>query len=157
MFAAGKGLEAMDAEGEREGRQVAGRRLTETQKKEIFHRVVFDGESAACLAEEYGVKPAAIDRITHDKKRIESEKGTLETMRELAKLRAMASADKAMQKQIELMNRQVPENMLYINQKAAVDIMNRAGIKQEKEETGEVRVTFEEDSLEVNTPESGEE
>lgn len=134
---------------------MAGRRLTEPQKREIFHRAIFDGESAAQLAEEYGVKPAVIDRITHDKKRIESEKGSLEAMRELAKLRAMASADKAIQKQIELMNRQVPENMLYINQRAATDIMNRAGIKQEKEESREVRVTFEKDGFEVNTPGGG--
>lgn len=130
-------------------------KLTAAQKKEIFHRVVFDGECAAKMAEEYGVNQKEIYRITHDKKRIECERDTLEATRELARLRAIANADRAVQKQIELMNRQVPENMLYINQNAAVDIMNRAGIKREKGDAGELRVVFGKGGLRVNMPDDG--
>lgn len=132
---------------------MAGIKLTAAQKKEIFRRAVFDGECAAQLAEEYGVSRREIERVTHDRKRIEGERDTLEAMRELAKLRVMVSADRAVQKQLELMDRQVPENMLYINQKAAADIMNRAGIKQEKRDVGKVRVVFEKGNVTFNMPE----
>ncbi|MDO5378766.1 MAG: hypothetical protein Q4G52_10575 [Clostridia bacterium] len=132
---------------------MAGTRLTAAQKKEIFRRAVFDGECAEQLAEEYSVSREEIERVTHDKKRIADERDTLEAMRELAKLRVMASADRAVQKQLELMDRQVPENMLYINQKAAADIMNRAGIKQEKKDVGEVRVVFKKGNVAFNMPE----
>lgn len=128
-------------------------RLNETQKKEIFCRAIFDGECAARLAEEYGVSLKVIYRITNDKRRIEEARGTMEAMRELAKLRVMAHADRAVQKQIELMEKQVPENLLYISQKAATDIMNRAGIQPEKTDASEVRVRFEKGSLTVNMPE----
>ncbi|MEI3405774.1 MAG: hypothetical protein V8Q79_04155 [Christensenellales bacterium] len=58
-------------------------KLTTTQKNEIFERAIFEGESDAALAEAYGVSRKTIWRITHDKKRIERKRSTVETMRDL--------------------------------------------------------------------------
>ena len=41
-----------------------------------------------------------------------------------------------------LMEKDVPENMLYINQNAAVDILNRAGVKRKDEESTDINVTL---------------
>ena len=117
-------------------------KLTAAQKNEIFDRAIFDGESDASLAAAYGVSRKTIWRVTHDKKRIERKKSTLETMRDLAQMRIDAKAERAAAKQIELMEKDVPENMLYINQNAAVDILNRAGVKRKDEESTDINVTL---------------
>lgn len=118
-------------------------KLTAAQKNEIFDRAIFDGESDAALAEAYGVSRKTIWRVTHDKKRIQRKKSTLETLRDLAQMRIDAQAERAAAKQIELMNRDVPDNMLYINQNAAVDLLNRAGVKRKDEQSGDIHVTLE--------------
>ena len=79
-------------------------------------------------------------RVTHDKKRIARKKSTLETMRELAQMRIDAQAERAARKQIELMDRELPDSMIYINQNAATEILNRAGVKRKDEESGEINV-----------------
>ena len=115
-------------------------KLTAAQKDEIFERAIFEGESDAALAETYQVSRETIWRVTHDKKRIARKKSTLETMRELAQMRIDAQAERAARKQIELMDRELPDSMIYINQNAATEILDRAGVKRKDEESGEINV-----------------
>ena len=115
-------------------------KLTAAQKDEIFERAIFEGESDTALAETYQVSRKTIWRATHDKKRIARKKSTLETMRELAQMRIDAQAERAARKQIELMDRELPDSMIYINQNAATEILDRAGVKRKDEESGEINV-----------------
>ncbi len=117
-------------------------KLTTTQKNEIFERAIFEGESDAALAEAYGVSRKTIWRITHDKKRIERKRSTVETMRDLAQMRIDAQAERAAARQIELMNMEVSEKALHINQNAAQDILDRAGVRRKDDESGEINVTL---------------
>ena len=117
-------------------------KLTATKKNEIFERAIFEGESDAVLAEAYGVSRKTIWRITHDKKRIERKRSTVETMRDLAQMRIDAQAERAAARQIELMNMEVSEKALHINQNAAQDILDRAGGRRKNDESGEINVTL---------------
>ena len=55
-------------------------------------------------------------------------------------MRIDAQAERAARKQIELMDRELPDSMIYINQNAATEILDRAGVKRKDEESGEINV-----------------
>ena len=55
-------------------------------------------------------------------------------------MRIDAQAERAARKQIELMDRELPDSMIYINQNAATEMLDRAGVKRKDEESGEINV-----------------
>ena len=124
-------------------------KLTPAQRNEIFEKYV-QLETASerwgfetRMAEEYGVHRCTIHRITHDPKRVKKYLDGLNHVRDIAMARLMEAQTDAVQTQVSLMNDlTLPQNLWYLRQNAAVDIMNRVGLKDKSSEDPEIRITF---------------
>ena len=124
-------------------------KLTAAQRNEIFEEYV-KLETASQrwgfetrMAEKYGVHRCTIHRITHDQKRVKKYLDSLNHVRDIAMARLMEAQTDAVNTQVSLMNNEnLPQNLWYLRQNAAVDIMNRAGLKEKATEDTEIRITF---------------
>lgn len=124
-------------------------KLTPAQRNEIFDAYV-QIETASerwgfetRMAEKYGVHRCTIHRITHDPKRVKKYLDGLNHVRDIAMARMMEAQTDAVNTQIGLMNdKSLPQNLWYLRQNAAVDIMNRTGLKDKSSEDPEIRITF---------------
>ena len=138
-------------------------KLTKEQKDEIFETYVsirkpkerFGFETR--MAEKYGVHRCTINRITHDQKRIEKWLRGLNHAHDLAMGQILANLGDAVGVQVDLIhNDALPVNMLGLKQNAAVDLMNRAGLKKKDEEANTMTIKFEATGFEVNMPPAAE-
>lgn len=124
-------------------------KLTPAQRNEIFDEYV-QIETASerwgfetRMAEKYGVHRCTIHRITHDPKRVKKYLDGLNHVRDIAMARLMEAQTDAVNTQVSLMNdKNLPQNLWYLRQNAAVDIMNRTGLKDKTNEDPEIRITF---------------
>ena len=124
-------------------------KLTAAQRNEIFDAYV-KLETAkerwgfeTRMAEQYGVHRCTIHRITHDEKRVKKYLDGLGHVRDIAMARLMEAQTDAVNTQVSLMNNEnLPQNLWYLRQNAAVDIMNRTGLKEKTAEDPEIRITF---------------
>lgn len=134
-------------------------KLTNTERAEIFEGYValttqkerFAYEEA--MAAEYGVCRATIHRITHDPKRMEKWLKGLNHAYDLASGQILANLGAAIKVQTDLLaNDNLPPNMLGLKQNAAVDLMNRAGLKKKDDEANTLVIKFESGGFDVGMP-----
>lgn len=124
-------------------------KLTEAQRREIFDEYVkLETRSEQWgfetrMAEKYSVHRCTIHKITHDPKRVKRYLDGLNHVHDIAMARLLAAQTDAVSTQVGLMNNEtLPQNLWYLRQNAAVDIMNRAGLKDKTAEDQEIRITF---------------
>lgn len=124
-------------------------KLTPEQREDIFVEYVNLRTAAERYgfetrkSEEYGVHRSTIHRITHDEKRIKKWLDKANHLHDISMLRLLEQQTDAVNTQVELMNdRTLPQNLWYLRQNAAVDIMNRSGLKQREAEESEIRIVF---------------
>ena len=134
-------------------------KLTAQQKDDIFERYVQLTSSQerygfeTRMAAEYGVHRCTIHKITHDQKRMEKWLRKLNHAFDLASGQILANLGDAVKVQVDLIhNEELPPNMLGLKQNAAVDLMNRAGLKKKDEEANKLEIKFVTDGFKVNTP-----
>lgn len=134
-------------------------KLTAAQKDEIFQDYVAIKTSSerygfeSRMAEQYGVCRSTIHRITHDQKRMEKWLKGLNHAFDLASGQILASLGDAVKVQVDLIHDEtLPPNMLGLKQNAAVDLMNRAGLKKRDDGENAVTIKFESGGLEIGTP-----
>ena len=134
-------------------------KLTKEQKDDIFETYVqlltpkerWGFETR--MAEQYGVHRTTIHRITHDEKRMKKWLDGLNHAHDLAMGQILANLGSAVKVQTDLIhNEGLPVNMLGLKQNAAVDLMNRAGLKHKDEESNSVTIRFESNGFNVNMP-----
>lgn len=65
-------------------------------------------------------------------------------------------AERAARKQAEIMDRELPDHLLYLVQNAARDILDRAGIREQSEGKQDIHITFGDGMPETGMPESAE-
>ena len=124
-------------------------KLTEAQRREIFDEYV-KLETASerwgfetRMAEKYSVHRCTIHKITHDPKRVKRYIEGLNHVHDIAMAKLLEAQTDAVCTQVGLMNDvTLPQNLWYLRQNAAVDIMNRAGLKDKTAEDQEIRITF---------------
>ena len=127
-------------------------KLTEAQRREIFDEYV-KLETASerwgfetRMAEKYSVHRCTIHKITHDPKRVKRYIEGLNHVHDIAMAKLLEAQTDAVCTQVGLMNDvTLPQNLWYLRQNAAVDIMNRAGLKDKTAEDQEIRITFDAD------------
>ena len=138
-------------------------KLTPEQRSEIFEGYVQLGTARertryeAQMAEKYGVHRETIRRVTHDKKRMEKWLKGLNHAFDLASGQILANLTAAVGVQTDLINRNdLPVNMLGLKQNAAVDLMNRAGLKKKDNDANTMVIKFESNGFEVGMPPASE-
>ena len=122
-------------------------KLTVQQRTEIFRRAL-KGERTCDLAKEFQVHESTITKIKYDKKRLNMAEKKLTARQQHCRLRIMMGAEKGVEKEHEILDREVPANtkeaisLMYLQHQAAVDMMNRGGLKAEDKDAGGVTVVF---------------
>lgn len=139
-------------------------KLTPTQKNAIFDgyvAITSDRERkhyVSRTAEEYGVCYETVYKIVRDKKRMAAWLKQLNHAFDLASGQILQNLGAAVQVQTDLIARNdLPINMLGLKQNAAVDLMNRAGLKKKDEEANTMVIRFEAAGFEVGMPPPAEE
>lgn len=124
-------------------------KLTEAQKRTIFDEYVkIETRSEQWgfetrKAEEFGVHRSTIHRITHDPKRVKTYLDNLNHIHDMAMGKILEKQLDAVKTQVDLMtDSSLPQNLWYLRQNAAVDLMNRAGLKEKSTDDPEIRITF---------------
>jgi hypothetical protein len=149
--------------GQVEERKPFQSKLTPTQRDAIFDGYVEQPSAAerrhytARAAEEYGVSIQTIHRITRDKKRMKRWLDSLNHAYDLASGQILQNLGAAVRVQTDLITREdLPVNMLGLKQNAAVDLMNRAGLKKKDEDANQLVIKFETSGFEVGMPPASE-
>lgn len=133
-------------------------KLTSEQKEQIFQRAR-KGESSTVLAKEYGVTTRTISKIKYNKKRLQKELDTLDAHQMFAKLRIHDGAIKGVEKEHEILDREVPEgekgtSLLYLQHQVASSLMDRDGLKAVDKSESKAVIVFGEDDIPMGMPEN---
>ena len=132
-------------------------KLTETMKARIFDEAL-KGAKTSALAKEYGVAERTISKIKYDPKRLEKCEKTLTAHQRFAKLRIHKGAMKGVEKEHEILDREVPEgekgtSLLYLQHQVATSFMDRDGLKAPDKSEQRMEVVFSGGDLDVGMPE----
>ena len=132
-------------------------KLTETMKARIFDEAL-KGAKTSALAKEYGVAERTISKIKYDPKRLERCEKTLTAHQRFARLRIHKGAMKGVEKEHEILDREVPEgvkgtNLLYLQHQVATSFMDRDGLKAPDKSEQRMEVVFSGGGLDVGMPE----
>ena len=132
-------------------------KLTETMKARIFDEAL-KGAKTSALAKEYGVAERTISKIKYDPKRLERCEKTLTAHQRFARLRIHKGAMKGVEKEHEILDRDVPEgekgtSLLYLQHQVATSFMDRDGLKAPDKSEQRMEVVFSGGDLSVGMPE----
>ena len=132
-------------------------KLTETMKARIFDEAL-KGAKTSALAKEYGVAERTISKIKYDPKRLEKCEKTLTAHQRFARLRIHKGAMKGVEKEHEILDREVPEgekgtSLLYLQHQVATSFMDRDGLKAPDKSEQRMEVVFSGGGLDVGMPE----
>lgn len=132
-------------------------KLSDKQCKEILHRYVDECETVEDLAKEYGVNKSSIYRALQRPAAAEAMKNLREAQLAAEQLRLSRLVPKAINRVEEILDTDFDDNHKYLHQQTAVDIMNRMGLKEQKNEKQDINITFAGGGFEVGMPENGDE
>ena len=115
-------------------------KLLEEKKKRVLYAYFEEGREPEDIAREMGISPRTITGVLSDRKLLEPYRKRSEAAKLRAQICVNESAEEAARKQAELMRAQ--ESALSVTQRAAMDILDRAGVRVPKEEKRDIRITF---------------
>lgn len=121
---------------------MAEAKLTEQQKDEIIEKFFEDGVRQVDLAKEYGVAQSTISHVINDGAMLEKMLKRTTANRVRAQIRVNRHLEEAVDTQIELMRGEYEDQYKFLKQNAARDILDRGGVRMEKEEKPETRVVI---------------
>ena len=131
-------------------------KLTGAQRAEIFRRTL-NGEKCRDLAEEFGVSDQTIRTIKYDPKRLKKAEQAMTSHQLYAKLRIHQGAMKGLEKEHEILEREVPDGekgvgLLYLQHQVASGLMDRDGMKAAEKTEQRVEITFTDDDIPMGMP-----
>ena len=115
-------------------------RLSEERKKAIASAYFEEKMEPEEIAEKMQLSVRTVTGVLSDRKRLEPYRKRSEAAKLRAQICVNESAEEAARKQAELMR--AGEASESVTQRAAKDILDRAGIRVPKEEKKEIRITF---------------
>lgn len=115
-------------------------KLHEDKKKNILHAYFEEMMTPEEIAKKMGLSERTVTGVLSDRKLLEPYKRRSEAAKIRAQICVNETAEEAVRKQAELMRDQ--ETAQSVTQRAAMDIMDRAGIRVPKEEKKDIRITF---------------
>ena len=134
-----------------------GQKITDEQCIEVVRRYVDEGESVTELAEAYGVSRTAIYNALHRAEFADRMKELREARLATAQLRILEQAEKALDRNEDILNTEYEPAYQYLWQNASRDVLARAGIKAPKEDKQDISISFAGGGFEVNMPEDKDE
>ncbi len=134
-----------------------GQKITDEQCVEVVRRYVDGGESVKALAEAYGVSRTAIYNALHRAEFADRMKELREARLATAQLRLLEQAEKALDRNEQILDTKYEPQYQYLWQNASRDTLDRAGIKAPKEDNRDISITFADGGFDVNMPEDGDE
>lgn len=132
-------------------------KITDEQCIEVVRRYVDEGESVTELAEAYGVSRTAIYNALHRAEFADRMKELREARLATAQLRILEQAEKALDRNEDILNTEYDPAYQYLWQNASRDILDRAGVKAPKEDKQDISISFAGGGFEVNMPEDKDE
>ena len=132
-------------------------KITDGQCIEVVRRYVDEGETVTELAEAYGVSRTAIYNALHRAEFADRMKELREARLATAQLRILEQAEKALDRNEDILNTEYEPAYQYLWQNASRDVLDRAGIKAPKEDKQDISISFAGGGFEVNMPEDKDE
>ena len=114
--------------------------LTQEQKDAALDAYFEEGLEVEEIAERIGATAAQVTRALGDSQLLEPYKRRSEAAKLRAQIRVNDSAEEAVMRQAELMKREQASES--VSQRAAKDILDRAGVRVTKEGSGEIVIRF---------------
>ncbi|MBQ4265139.1 MAG: hypothetical protein IJB85_06475 [Clostridia bacterium] len=115
-------------------------KLSEEKKKRLLYAYFEEAREPEEIARELGISQRTVTGVLSDRKLLEPYRRRSEAAKLRAQICVNESAEEAARKQAELMRAQ--ESALSVTQRAAMDILDRAGVRVPKEEKRDIRITF---------------
>lgn len=109
-------------------------------RAEIADAYYLENKTQKEIAKQYHVNQSTISRIINDVEVMQSVLKATTASKIRALVRVHQHLDEAVDTQIELMRGQYEDQYKYLKQNAARDILDRGGVRAEKEESAETRV-----------------
>jgi len=115
-------------------------KLRDEKKKDILHAYFEEMKAPEEIAEKMKLSLRTVTGVLSDRKLLEPYKRRSEAAKLRAQICVNETAEEAVRKQAELMRAQ--ETAQSVTQRAAMDILDRAGVRMPKEEKKDIRITF---------------
>ena len=123
-----------------EGGEAKLARMTDGQKEAALGAYFEDGLEVEEIAEKMGLTAAQVTRVLGDHELLEPYRRRSEAAKLRAQIRVNESAEEAVMRQAELMKKEQASES--VSQRAAKDILDRAGVRVAKEDKGEIVIRF---------------
>lgn len=129
-------------------------KLSESKREEILRAYFEDGLEETEIAGRLGVSLRSVSSVLRDQQLLEPYIRRSEAAKLRAQICVNENAEEAARRQAALLHAQTTDT---ISQRAAKDILDRAGVRVAKEEKSEVRITFVNGAPKLGMPRRGEE
>ena len=115
-------------------------RLSEERKKKVLAAYFEEEKEPEEIAAQMGISQRTVKSLLSDREMLEPYRRRSEAAKLRAQICVNESAEEAARRQAELMRaREANES---VTQRAAMDILDRAGVRVPKEEKKDIRITF---------------
>ena len=114
--------------------------MTREEKEAVLGAYFEEGLEIEEIAQRMGVTAAQATRVLSDNELLEPYRRRSEAAKLRAQIRVNESAEEAAMRQAALMKREAASES--ISQRAAKDILDRAGVRVSKEDRGEIVIRF---------------
>jgi len=114
--------------------------MTQKQKEALLGAYFEEGLEVEEIAERFDLTAAQVTRVLGDGELLEPYKRRSEAAKLRAQIRVNESAEEAVLRQAELMKKEAASES--VSQRAAKDILDRAGVRVAKEDKGEIVIRF---------------
>lgn len=115
-------------------------RLSEERKKKVLLAYFEEEKEPEEIAEEMGISQRTVRNVLSDREMLEPYRKRSEAAKLRAQICVNESAEEAARRQAALMR--AGEASESVTQRAAKDILDRAGVRVPKEEKKDIRITF---------------
>ena len=134
-----------------------GQKITDEQCIDVVRRYIDEGENVTEIAKAYGVSRTAIYNSLHRAEFADRMNELREARLATAQLRILEQAEKALDRNEDILNTEYDPAYQYLWQNASRDVLDRAGIKAPKEDKQDISISFAGGGFDVNMPEDEEE
>ena len=130
-------------------------KMTEAMKAEAVRAYFEEGEEAERIAERMGVQTWQVRSVLSNPKRREPYRRRAEAAKLRAQICVSESAEEAARKQAQLLREE--DSRSSVSQRAAKDILDRAGIRTPRETRQKITITFAAGAPKLGMPRTMEE
>lgn len=115
-------------------------RLSEEKKRKVLEAYFEEEKEADEIAQQMGLAERTVRNVLSDKELLEPYRRRSEAAKLRAQICVNETAEEAVRKQAELMRAGMATDA--VTQRAAMDILDRAGVRVPKEEKKDITITF---------------